>query len=209
MGDNPFLKSLFNESSDPKSYFEGYMKRISQLALMADNAALQSAFEAIELAVSERKAIYLMGNGGSSSAASHIVNDLSPNSLVEGAPGIKAFNLSDNVASLTATANDSGFDDIFATQLAAYLEAGDLVIGFSVSGNSPNIVKGAQYAKQSGAKVIGLTGFGGGKLGELSDVHVNFPSSNDEYGPVEDMFSIAGHAISGYLTMRRGRWLHH
>jgi D-sedoheptulose 7-phosphate isomerase len=209
MNAETFLKSTFKKSADAAGYIGSYMARIGQMVNAVDAAALSAVVEKLETAIEQDKSIFLLGNGGSSAAASHMVNDLGANSLTEGAPGVRIFNLTDNIASVTAAANDAGYEDIFLLQLKSYLRSGDLVIGFSVSGNSPNIIRALTYAREMGCATIGFTGFDGGQLRIISDVHVNFPSTKDEYGPVEDMFSIVGHAVSGFISMKRGRWLHH
>jgi D-sedoheptulose 7-phosphate isomerase len=89
------------------------------------------------------------------------------------------------------------------------LQPGDLVLAMSVSGNSPNILKAVEYAKANGSKTVGLCGFDGGALSKSADVVVHIPSTKDEYGPVEDAFSVICHIVSGYLAMHIGRPLHH
>src|SRR5438093_12054958 len=130
-----------------------------------------------------------MGNGGSSAVASHMVADLGPNSWADGRPGYKVICLSDNVESITAIANDSGYENIFAFQLRCCLQPGDLVIAFSVSGNSENIIRGVEVANQLGGRTIGLTGLDGGRWRNLCDMSLPVPSSSDEYGHVEDLCS--------------------
>jgi D-sedoheptulose 7-phosphate isomerase len=205
----PYLKTAFETAGSPSEYLGSYLARVAELARAADPAALGAVVRVVEDAIVNDRAIYLMGNGGSSAAASHFVNDIGPNSLAGDAPGVRVFNLTDNVASVTSTANDTGYDQVFALQLRAYLRPGDVVIAMSVSGNSPNILEGAAVAHAMGCPVVAFTGFEGGQLAAACDIHVNFASTADEYGPVEDLFSIAGHAITGFITMRRGRWLHH
>ena len=209
MSTRTYLKQSFQGAAGAPDYLKAYMSRVSEMALAIDVDRLGAVVELVEEAVAKDRAIFLMGNGGSSASAAHFVNDLGPNSLVGAAPGIRVFNLTDNVASFSAIANDSGYASVFRLQLQTWLRPGDLVMAFSVSGNSPNILDGVSFARQRGCPVIGFTGFDGGLLGAIADIHVNFPATSDEYGPVEDMFSVVGHAISGLVTMKRGRWLHH
>jgi D-sedoheptulose 7-phosphate isomerase len=89
------------------------------------------------------------------------------------------------------------------------MEPGDLVLAMSVSGNSPNLVKALEYARDNGGRTIAWTGFDGGRLAALAELSVHFPSTRDEYGPVEDMFAMLVHIVAGYLAMKRGRNLHH
>lgn len=204
-----FLKQAFRDAAGTADYLKAYMDRVSKMVLAIDAVQLSAVVERVEQTILQDRAIFLMGNGGSSASAAHFSNDLGANSWVQEAPGVRVVNLTDNVATVSAIANDSGYESIFLIQLKAWLRPGDLVMAFSVSGNSPNIMAAVTFAKNQGCAVVGLTGSDGGHLGAVSDVHVNFPATSDEYGPVEDMFSIVGHAISGLVTMRRGRWLHH
>src|SRR5512136_2484505 len=112
----------------------------------------------------ERRQVFLIGNGGSAATASHMANDLNKFTIVEGQPRFRAMALTDNVPLLTAVGNDLSYVDIFVEQLRNWLRPGDLVIGISASGNSPNVVKGAVYAKAHGARVVDFCGQPGGQL---------------------------------------------
>jgi len=124
------------------------------------------------------KRIYLFGNGGSSSTASHFSSDLSKTTLTQNNKKIKAFCLSDNVPVILAWSNDLSFDDIFVKQLENHLEENDVVIGISGSGNSTNVLKAFEYAKEKNAKTISLTGKDGGQLAKNSDVSLIVPSQD-------------------------------
>jgi D-sedoheptulose 7-phosphate isomerase len=93
--------------------------------------------------------------------------------------------------------------------LRTCLEAGDVVYAMSVSGNSENIIRAMDYAKEVGATRIGLCGFNGGRLKDHCDICLHIPTEPDEYGPVEDIFAIMDHIVTGHLTMKRGKRLHH
>lgn len=141
----------------------------------------------------ERHTIYIFGNGGSSATASHFQNDFNKgiSEFIENKFRFQCLN--DNVATVMAIANDIGFGEVFRFQLRNRLEQGDLVIAISGSGNSENVINAVEYAKQKGNKVIGLTGFTGGKLKELSDVslHVDVMSMQ----VTEDVHMIFDHLI--------------
>jgi D-sedoheptulose 7-phosphate isomerase len=145
----------------------------------------------------QKKTVFLMGNGGSAATASHIANDLSKTAHVDGAPRLRAFCLADNVSFITAIANDISYDDIFSEQLRAAAVKGDLVVLISGSGNSPNVVRAAQYARERGLRTVGLLGFDGGKLKNMVDVLLHIESS--QYGVVEDAHLSIGHTVSFYL----------
>ena len=107
--------------------------------------------------------------------------------------------------SVTALANDASYEEIFSIQLAANMRPGDVVMALSVSGSSPNVVRAVEYANEHGGYTIGCCGFDGGKLAKISKLPIVIPSTKDEYGPVEDMFSVIMHIIQSYISMQRGR----
>jgi len=146
------------------------------------------------------KQIFIMGNGGSASTASHFVCDIAKNTRKEGWPHFKAIGLTDNMAIFSAYANDEGYENVFAQQLASLIQPGDIVIGISASGNSPNVLHAMDVAAQNQATSIGFTGFKGGKLGTMVDLHINIPSDN--YGQVEDIHLMLEHMIVNTLQDR-------
>ncbi len=142
----------------------------------------------------ERRQVFILGNGGSAATASHMANDLSKFTIVEGQPRFRAMALTDNVPLLTAVGNDLSYADVFVEPLRNWLQPGDLVIGISASGNSANVLKAAAYAKAQGARVVGFCGEPGGQLAELADLKVIIPSRH--IGPQEDGHMILDHVIS-------------
>jgi D-sedoheptulose 7-phosphate isomerase len=151
---------------------------------------------AIELLLEARAAgrrVYIVGNGGSAATASHLVCDLTKTTYVAGRQPLRAFALTDNVPLLTAWANDTDYGRIFAEQLAALVEPGDVVIAISASGNSPNVVAGLTTAAAIGARTIGLLGFDGGASLRLVDVAVHVPCN--DYGLVEATHLAIGQAL--------------
>lgn len=209
MNASPALKSIFASARSGTEYMASYADLMARLVGSLDAAKCAELAEQVERCAEGRNTIFVMANGGSSAVASHFVNDLSVNSIVAGKKGFRVVSLTDNVESLTAVANDAGYDNVFLFQLQCMMEPGDLVIGLSVSGNSPNILRAVEYANANGAHTVGLCGFDGGSLAKSAKSVMHFPSTRDEYGPVEDMFSVVFHAVSGYLTQKRGRPLHH
>lgn len=144
--------------------------------------------------------IFIMGNGGSATTACHFARDLQIGTAVAGKPRIRAASLSDNIACVTSLANDLDYDSIFKEQLVGQLSEGDVVIGISASGNSPNVLKAAEFARSQGAIIVGLIGFGGGKLKGLT--HKCVVLSSKDYGQVEDIHLTLDHVIS-YLVKDR------
>ena len=141
-----------------------------------------------------RARVFLMGNGGSAATASHMAYDLNKLIIVPGQPRFKAIALTDNVPLMTAWGNDSAYEDIFVEQLVNFLEPGDVVIGISTSGNSPNVVKALQVAREHGAITVGFTGRDGGRLKHLVEHCISVPS--DHIGQQEDAHMILDHVIA-------------
>jgi len=144
---------------------------------------------------SEDKNIFIIGNGGSASNASHLAQDLSMGTLGNQSQEkrIKAISLTDNISSITALANDNGFENIFTSQLKNYASKGDILIAISCSGNSKNILNAVEYALSKKMEVIGVTGFDGGKLKQISDYSVHIPVN--DFGIVESLHSIIFHFL--------------
>jgi len=149
---------------------------------------------AIEKAERAGKQIFVLGNGGSAATASHIATDWAKTSQRNGKPFLRCMSLTDNVPFMTAIANDLGYDEVFSRQLASYLRRGDVVVLISGSGNSPNVVNAARFAKRNGAVTIGMTGFTGGKLRRLVDICLHVDS--DQYGVIEDLHMAAGSILA-------------
>lgn len=154
-----------------EEYYEREIATIKRFNLDEINEAMNAILKTYE----EGGTIYVCGNGGSASTASHMQNDFNKgiSEYVE-----KKFNfycLNDNVSTMMAVANDIGYEEIFRFQLKNKITSKDLFVGISGSGNSKNVVNAAEYAKEQGAKVVGITGYTGGKLKEMADykMHVD------------------------------------
>lgn len=143
------------------------------------------------------KQIIVIGNGGSAAAASHMVCDFNKNTREAGKKRMRAICLNDNTPSVLAYANDEGYDIIFSEQLLSLGQSGDILIAISGSGNSANIIKAIETARQMNIKVIGLTGFKGGKMKELTDICLVVPSDSMEM--IEDVHLIINHILAGLL----------
>ena len=154
----------------------------------------------LESAYREERQVFMLGNGGSGSTASHIVCDL-VKGVSYGLPKrFRAICLNDNVPTLMAYANDLSYEEIFVEPLKNFLHPGDLVIGLSGSGNSPNVLKAIDYANQHGAHTVGLSGFGGGKLAKLAHTSVVAPVNDMQKS--EDTHLILLHAAFQVLCAR-------
>lgn len=184
-------------------YIEGYVNELKLLLESLDKESVLKAIGLIETAHANEGTIYIIGNGGSAATASHMANDFSKGIGKRAGKHFKALSLTDNIPLLTAISNDEGYERAFVDQLKVFLKNGDLVIGISASGNSSNIVNALQYAREKGARTIGLVGFDGGKIKGMVDVCIHIHTEKGKYGPVEDMHMVLDHIISGYLTQKK------
>jgi len=137
--------------------------------------------------------VFMLGNGGSAATASHFACDLAKGTQVIGLPAFRVISLSDNVPLMSAWANDTNYERIFAEQLATLIHPDDIVIAISASGNSPNILAAARLAQHSGAITLALTGQDGGKLSRLADFTIYVPSQSIEQ--VEDAHLVIAHSL--------------
>ncbi|MFH1575543.1 MAG: SIS domain-containing protein [Candidatus Nealsonbacteria bacterium] len=182
-----YIKNFFDELG-------AEMQKISWLEIAKAIKILHSTYE-------NNGRIFMIGNGGSSAIASHFANDL--NKTVLGHAGNKqikrfqAMTLSDNVPVLTAWANDVGFESVFSEQLKNFGGEKDTLLAISSGGKSPNIIKAAKTAKDLNMSIVGLMGFDGGELLNLSDAKIHVPSF--KYGIVESAHSAICHMITTYF----------
>lgn len=171
-----------------------YLEQLAEVVRCVPAEAVGRAIDMILEAHAASRRVYVMGNGGSSATASHFVCDLVKTARVPDQAPVRAFSLSDNTPLLTAWSNDRAYEYVFAEYIQAVVQAEDVVIGISASGNSPNIVTGFEAATTMGARTIALVGFDGGAARELADVVVHVASH--DYGLVEDSHAAIGHAIT-------------
>jgi D-sedoheptulose 7-phosphate isomerase len=147
--------------------------------------------------------IYIAGNGGSSSTASHWVNDLGKATKRSGRKPMKVLCLSDNTSWLSALSNDEGYERAFAGQLENFATPGDVLVCISASGNSPNLIRAVETAQMHDMTTVGLLGFDGGALKSKMDVTVCVSTPKGEYELVEDIHSVICHAITRCLVADR------
>jgi len=172
-----------------RKYFEEVSSGMQGVSLEKMEKIARILFEAY---TSDRK-IIIFGNGGSAANASHFVCDLGKGASMPGKKRFKVMALCDNIPTMTAYANDASYEDIFAEQLKNIVEAGDVVIALSGSGNSRNVLKAVELAIQYPAVTIGLTGFQGGKLKSLVSECLIVPSECMEQ--IEDIHLVVLHAL--------------
>ncbi len=174
-----------------------YLSEVEQMLRAIALPDLRRALDILEAAYYDGRRLFIMGTGGSAATASHFALDLAKNTIMSGAPRVKAISLTDHVPLITAWSNDTHYEHIFAEQLANLLEPGDVVIGISTSGNSPNIINAVKLARQQRAATIGLLGAQGGQLKRLVDVYVLAHGQNIEQE--EDAHMILAHVITRHM----------
>jgi len=176
-------------TADIKAYLDKDIDIIQKLNLEEMNDALN----AIEAAWQRNANIYTMGNGGSAATASHMVCDFNKGISDGKSKKFRLQCLSDNTPTLMAIGNDIGYEDVFVHQLQGILNNNDLIIAVSGSGNSANVIKAVEYAKEVGCKVVGITGYNGGKLRRLADYYMHVPA--DDMQVAEDLHMIFDHMM--------------
>ena len=174
-----------------------YFNELEEMLRSISRPHLEQVLFLLEDAYRNGHRIFIMGNGGSAATASHFALDLAKNTIMTGAPRLKAISLTDHVPLITAWSNDTAYEHIFAEQLANMIEPGDVVIGISASGNSPNVINALRLAKQTQAATIGLLGAKGGKIKDMVDAYVLAPGQNIEQE--EDAHMILAHVITRHM----------
>ena len=178
-----------------------YLKKVAEL-LDALPDPSDRFVEALYAGFEQGRTVFLIGNGGSAANASHFGQDLAKGTLssMSATRRFRVVPLTDNIGFITALANDEGYDSIFEQQLRNLAASGDLLVAISGSGNSPNVIRAAEYARSIGMTVIGVTGFDGGKLKALADVSVHIPV--DDMGMTEALHGVVFHLAMCRLRER-------
>jgi D-sedoheptulose 7-phosphate isomerase len=174
---------------DVPSYLEELSRTIQGLSLQSINDLVRVFLQAYD----SGRTIFLFGNGGSAALASHMTCDLGKGTAPVSGKRLRAVALTDNVALITAWANDTRYESIFAEQLENLLQPGDVAFAISASGDSPNILAALGFARQAGATTAGIAGFQGGKMKPLCDVCVVVPSDNMQI--IEDLHLSIAHSV--------------
>jgi D-sedoheptulose 7-phosphate isomerase len=171
------------------SYLSSLQETINELP----KENIVSVIELLKSARLDGRQVFIMGNGGSASTATHFVCDLAKNTRKDGLPHFKVIGLADNMALFSAYANDEGYENVFSQQLANLVLPDDIVIGISASGNSMNVLNALALAKSRKAITVGFTGFDGGQMAAMVDLNVHVNSSIIEH--VEDIHLMLEHMI--------------
>ena len=170
---------------------------------LLDNLPLDKFEEVVELlhdAYMRESRIFVFGNGGSATTATHMACDLNKGVCNGSKKRFKVICLNDNISTMLAYANDKSYEDIFVEQLKNFLKADDLVIGISGSGNSANVIKAIEYANENGAISAALTGFDGGRLALTAGTSILIPANDMQ--KVEDLHLILTHMMMQVLSAR-------
>ena len=170
-----------------------YREDVIRLCQTLDTDSVEKAAKLLLEAYEGRKKIFVAGNGGSAGTANHFSCDFSKNAVKSDTARPKVISLSANIEVVTALGNDYCYGDIFVQQLKNLMDDGDVILLISASGNSENVIRAAEYVQSRKGKVIGMTGFSGGKLKELSNVSLHIPCNS--YEQAEDLHMILTHIL--------------
>jgi D-sedoheptulose 7-phosphate isomerase len=181
----------------PHSFPSLYKTDLLQAVETIDLAKVGEAIDILRRARDEKRHIFVCGNGGSASTASHFVCDMVKGASFGRESRFRIMALTDSLPTITAYSNDVSYDCVFAEQLKNFAQPGDVVIAISGSGNSPNVLRAIEYAGSIGCRTIALTGRDGGKLGPL--VELNLQASIPHMGRIEDVHMIVMHMICYYF----------
>ena len=174
-----------------------YKSDLLQAIETVDLEKVEAAIRILEQARAEDRHIFVCGNGGSASTASHFVCDMVKGASFGRKSRFRIMALTDSLPTITAYSNDVSYECIFAEQLKNFAKAGDVVMAISGSGNSPNVLRAVEYGNSIGCRTIALTGRDGGKLGPLAEL--NIQASNPHMGRIEDVHMIVMHMICYYF----------
>ena len=186
-----------------KQTLTDYIQGITHFCDTLSIQTLESVCRLLLDAYKSKRRIFVAGNGGSAGTANHFCCDFGKNAVKSESDRPKILSLCANMEVVTALGNDFCYGDVFSEQLKNLMEDGDVILLISASGNSENVVRAAEYVKSRGGKVIGFTGFSGGKLGALSDIEINVPSTS--YEEIEDIHLMLTHVIvCAFKSMKLG-----
>lgn len=184
----------------PANFLKNYLKELKALCDSVDPFEFAEFAHELKRAYDAQVQIFICGNGGSASSASHFVCDMNKGVSYGREKRFKVICLNDNIPVMLAYTNDVSFEDVFAEQLKNSLTSDDLVIGVSGSGNSKNILKAIEYANQKGARTFGICGFGGGKLKTKAMKSLAIKSTDMQ--KIEDLHLIVFHCIMQYFAVQ-------
>jgi D-sedoheptulose 7-phosphate isomerase len=175
------------------SFAAQYIGRLKKVLDAFDGGTFAAMTDAVLEAYSRDAHIFIMGNGGSGSTASHLACDINKGCCIDLEKKFKMICLNDNMPTMLALANDLSYEAVFEEQLKNFFNPGDLVIGISGSGNSENVLRAVGYAAANGGKTVGWSGFGGGRLASMVDLA--FVVQSHDMQQVEDTHMVTAHML--------------
>ena len=195
------LENAFAEVSTIGQYSRRYFSYLVEVLESVDEIEINKLGDVFESARANGNTIFVAGNGGSATTASSMANDIGFDIIKKTGTDkpFRVLSLVDNNSVVTAISNDVGYENIFINQLKIHYRDGDSLIVISASGNSPNVLKAAEWVRSRGGTIIGFLGFTGGKLINLCDVKIHVKSEAGEYGPVEDTHLIMNHILAHWF----------
>ncbi|KAF0165466.1 MAG: D-sedoheptulose 7-phosphate isomerase [Rhodocyclaceae bacterium] len=185
-------------SPDPAAFADAYIHYLQSVLKGIEVKEIARFIETLLDARGRGATVFFVGNGGSAATASHFANDLAFGTNDYEKP-FRVISLTDNVPVLTALGNDFGYEEIFVRQLRVLGRPGDVLVGISASGNSPNLTRAFDYANSAGIKTVAITAFDGGKMRTMASEGIHVPTGPKEYGPAEDAHMVLDHLVGAYL----------
>lgn len=182
---------------DYSTEITAYFNRVKETIDMISTEDINKVMNILVDSLDSDKHIYIMGNGGSAATASHFVCDFNKGLSLRKKKRFKFICLNDNVATTLAYANDEGYETVFVEPLKNFFKPGDIVIGISGSGNSPNVINAIDYANENGGVTIGLCGYSGGKLKEKAHHSIHIPINDMQIS--EDLHMVLDHLMMSIL----------
>ena len=195
------IEKAFKNVNSIGKFSREYFSYLSKVLNSIDENEINKLGDLFKSARAGGKTIFVAGNGGSAATATTMANDIGFDILKKTKTDkpFRVFSLVDNNSVVTAISNDVGYENIFINQLKIHYRPGDCIIVISASGNSPNVVKAAEWVKSQGGKIVGFLGFTGGELKNICDVKIHVDTKPGEYGPVEDAHLIINHILAHWF----------
>jgi D-sedoheptulose 7-phosphate isomerase len=189
-----FPKTKFSDISD---YTDAYFEQYAKASASVDRIKLAQASDILLVAYSASKTLYVCGNGGSASISNHLACDHGKLLATDTDLLPRVHSLATNIEVITAIANDISYDEIFIHQLKLVADPGDVVMTVSSSGDSENVVRTAEWAREFGLDVISMTGFSGGRTAKAATVNLHVEADN--YGIIEDVHQSLMHLLGQFM----------
>lgn len=194
------MKSFFKNNNDINEFNKHYLDHFIDFLKKSQTIDLKPLAQELVQAYINNKKIITFGNGGGAANAAHFCTGLSYVTRLWDKP-FRTLNISHDGTLLTSLANDHGYENIFYRQLQVHLEAGDVVIAFTASGNSPNLLKAFEYAKSKKVKTVAFVASNGGELLKMADIALHFEQLSKNQAFAEDAHMIFGHMMSYYFEL--------